>query len=116
MLAYISLGIGLCNIVAVCVFFLAWFELHDHLKNSIALQEDFQAAVRRLMISVGFFGMPALEYLFAGDKRSAKIPESYVLAWAVGCALSLLILVHGLVTLIRHADGERKTGSHRYRR
>jgi hypothetical protein len=60
MLAYISLGIGLCNIVAVCVFFLAWFELHDHLKNSTALQADFQAAVRRLMISVGFFGMPLL--------------------------------------------------------
>jgi len=113
MLAYISLGIGVCNIVAVCVFFLAWFELHDHLKNSAALQEDFQAAVRRLMISVGFLGIPALEYLFAGDKRSAKIPESYVLAWA---ALSLLILVHGLVTLFRHADGERKNGSHRYRR
>ena len=84
-----------------------------HLKNSAALQEDFQAAVRRLMISVGFLGIPALEYLFAGDKRSAKIPESYVLAWA---ALSLLILVHGLVTLFRHADGERKNGSHRYRR
>ena len=76
MLAYISLAIGLCNILAVVVFFLAWVELHERIKNSLRLQEDFQAAVRRLMISVGFFGLPILEYLFAGNKRSAKVPEA----------------------------------------
>ena len=116
MLAYISLAIGLCNILAVVVFFLAWVELHERIKNSLRLQEDFQAAVRRLMISVGFFGLPILEYLFAGNKRSAKIPEAYVLAWGIGCALSLLILIEGLITLIRHTNRENKIGSYRYRR
>ena len=58
MLAYISLGIGLCNILVGFVFFLTWIELHERIKNSPTLQEDFQAAVRRLMISVGFLAFP----------------------------------------------------------
>ena len=116
MLAYISLGIGLCNILVGFVLFLTWVELRKRIKNSPILQEDFQAAVRRLMISVGFFGLPILEYLFAGNKRSAKIPEAYALAWGIGCALSLLILIEGLITLIRHTNRETKIGSHRYRR
>ena len=116
MLAYVSLGIGLCNILVGFVFFLTWVELHERIKNSPTLQEDFQAAVRRLMLSVGFFGVPILAYLFAGNKRSAKIPETYALVWGVGCALSLLILIEGLITLIRHTNREKKVGSHRYRR
>ena len=116
MLAYASLGLGLCNMVAGIVFFLAWVELHERSKNSPTLQEDFQAAVRRLMISVGFFGLPILEYFFVGNKRSAKIPEAYALAWGIGCALSLLILIEGLITLIRHTNRETKIGSYRYRR
>jgi len=116
MLAYISLGIGLCNIPVGFIFFLTWVELRERIKNSPTLQEDFQATVRRLMISVGFFGLPILEYLFAGNKRSTKIPDVYVLAWAIGCALSLLILIEGLVTLIRHANRENMIGSYRYRR
>ena len=116
MLAYISLGIGLCNILVGFVLFLIWVELRERLKNSPILREDFQTAVRRLMISVGFFGLPILEYLFAGNKRSAKIPEAYALAWAIGCALSLLILIEGLITLIRHTNRETKIGSYRYRR
>lgn len=116
MLAYGSLGIGLCNILAGFIFVLVWFELRDDIKNNPTLQEDFQAAARRLMISVGFFGMPILEYLFAGNRQSVKIPESYALAWGVGCALSLVILIEGLITLIRHTNRERKMGSYRYRR
>jgi hypothetical protein len=116
MLAYISLGIGLCNILAGFVFSLTWVELHHDIKNSPILQEDFQAAMRRFMISVGFFGMPILEYLLVGNKQSARIPESNALAWGVGCALSLLILIEGMITLIRHANRETKMGLHRFRR
>ena len=116
MLAYVSLGIGLCNILVGFVFFLTWVELHERIKNSPTLQEDFQAAVRRLMISVGFFGIPILEYLFAGNKQSAKSLEGYALAWGVGCALSLLILIEGLIILIRHNNRENKMSSYRYRR
>jgi hypothetical protein len=68
------------------------------------------------MISVGFFGLPILEYLFAGNKRSTKIPDAYALAWGIGCALSLVILIEGLVTLIRYANRENMIGSYRYRR
>ena len=116
MIAYISLGIGLCNVLAAFVVFLTWVELHEDIKNNTTLQEDFHAAVRRLTISVGFFGMPILEYLFAGTKQSPKIPTSYALAWGVGCALSLLILIEGLITLIRHTNREQKMGSYRYKR
>ena len=116
MLAYISLGIGLCNIPVGFIFFLTWVELRERIKNSPTLQEDFQATVRRLMISVGFFGLPILEFLFAGNKRSAKLPDVYALAWSIGCALSLLILIEGLITLIRHANRENMIGSYRYRR
>ena len=116
MLAYISFGIGLFNILVGFVFFLTWAELRERIKNSPTLQEDFQATVRRLMISIGCFGLPILKYLFAGNKRSPKIPEAYALAWGIGCALSLLILIEGLIILIRHTDRENKISLHKYRR
>ena len=116
MLAYLSLGIGLCNIVAGFVFLLAGIELHDHIKNNLTLQNRLQAVMRKLIVSVGLFGIPILVYLFEDNKQSAKIPESYALAWGAACALSLLVLIEGLITLIRHANREMKTSSHRYRR
>ena len=112
MLAYLSLGIGLCNIVAGFVFLLIWIEL----KNSLTLQNDLQAVMRRLIVSVGLFGIPILAYLFEDNKQSAKIPESYALAWGAACDLSLLALIERLITLIRHATREKKTSSHRYSR
>jgi len=114
MLVYISLGIGLCNIVAGFVTLLTWIELHGHVKNSLALQNGLQAVMRRLIVSVALFGIPILAYLFEDHKQSGKIPESYAFAWGAACALSLLILIEGLITLIRHARREMKTSSHTY--
>jgi hypothetical protein len=115
-LAYISLGIGLSNMLAAVVFLLIWVELRTQIKNSPIIREDFRAAARRLMISVGFFGFPILEYLFAGNKQSAKIIQPYALVWGAGCALSLVFLIAGLITLIQHTNREKKTGSYRYGR
>ena len=114
MIVYISLGIGCCNVVAGFVFLLTWIELHGHTKNSLTLQNSLQAVVRRLIVSVGLFGIPILSYLFEYHNKSAKIPESYAIAWGAACALSLLILIEGLITLIRHARREMKTSSHTY--
>ena len=116
MLAYISIGIGLCNAAAAFVVLLTWIELHDNIKNSLTLQNGLQAVVRRLIVSVGLFGIPILAYLLEDHKQSAKIPESYALAWSAACALSLLFLIEGLIALIRHANREKKTSWHRYRR
>ena len=116
MLVYILLGIGFCNMFAGFVTLLTWIELHSHIKNSLTLQNGLQAVVRRLIVSVGLFGIPILAYLFEDHKKSGKIPESYAFAWGAACALSLLILIEGLITLIRHANREMKTSSHRYRR
>jgi hypothetical protein len=115
MLAYISLGIGLSNMFAGLLVLLTWIELHGHIKNSLTLQNGLQAVVRRLIVSIGLFGMPILIYLFEDNKKSTKIPESYALAWGVACALSLLFLIAGLITLIRRANREKKTSSRRYR-
>lgn len=116
MLAYIALGIGVCNVVAVFLSLLTWIELHSRTENSLTLKNGLQAVVRRLIISVGVFAIPILAYLFEDHKKSAKMPESYAIAWGGACALSLLILIEGLITLIRHANREMKTSSHRYRR
>ena len=116
MLAYLSLGIGLCNMVAGFVFLLTWLELHDHIKNSRTLQNSLQTVMRRLIISGGLFGIPILAYLFEENKQSAKILGSYALTWGAACALSFLILIEGLITLIRHATREKRTSSHRYSR
>jgi hypothetical protein len=113
MLVYIPIGIDLCNMVVGFAFLLTWIELHGQVKNSPTLQNGLQAVARRLIVSVGLFGIPILAYLFEGNKQSAKIPESYALAWGAACALSLLILIEGLITLIRHVNRENKTSSHR---
>jgi len=119
---------------------LTWIELHDDIKNSLTLQSGLQAVVRRLAVSIGLFGIPILAYLFedhkqpanipelfgyhtqsanisklfGNHKQSVKVPESYALAWGAACALSLLILIEGLITLFRHANREKKTSSDRY--
>lgn len=115
MLPYISLGIGVSNILATVVFLLIWVELHAQIRNNSILRQDFHATGRRLMISVGFFGFPILEHLFAGNKQSAKIIQPYALVWGTGCALSLVFLIAGLITF-QHTNREKKTGSYRYGR
>ena len=64
MLAYMSIGIGVCNIALGLVFGLIWVDLHNQIKHSPALQEEFRTAVRRLVGSTGLFIIPMVVYLF----------------------------------------------------
>ena len=112
MLAYISIGIAACNIVVGLVFVLTWVYLFGEIRHSSLLQEEFRTAVRRLTVSIGIFAIPVAVYLLEA-KQSQNNAEPYAIVWGV---VSLLILLTSLVTLIRDANRERKTGFYRFRR
>jgi hypothetical protein len=115
MLVYVSIGIALCSITVCLVFGLTWAYLGHEIKHSSLLQEEFGAAVRRLIGSVGLFAIPVAVYLLDG-KQSANNAEPFAFAWGACYAVSLLMLGAGLTTLIRDANRERKTGFYRFRR
>ena len=115
MLAYISIGIALCNIAVGLLFGLAWLNLYDVIRHSSLLQEDFGTVVRRLIGSIGLFVIPAAVYLLE-VKSSPNNTEPYAFAWGACYVVSLLFLAAGLTTLIRDAKRERKTGFYRFRR
>jgi hypothetical protein len=115
MLAYISIGIALCNITVVLLFGLTWLNLHDIIRHSSLLQEEFGTVVRRLIGSLGLFEIPAAVYLF-DVKQSVNNAEPYAFVWGACYVVSLLLLAAGLTTLIRDAKRERKTGFYRFRR
>jgi hypothetical protein len=102
MLAYISIGIGVCNIVLGLVFYWIWTNLRDRIKYSIALQQEFQKAARRTVLSIGLFGIPIILYLFSDIKEFPNEAEPYALGWQVCCVVSLLSLVASLATLLRY--------------
>jgi hypothetical protein len=112
MLAYISIGIALCNIAVALVFGLTWVNLYDEIRHSSLLQEELWTVVRRLIGSVGLFAIPVAAYLLEGTKNA----EPFAFAWTACYVVSLLILLAGLTTLIRDANRERKTGLYRFRR
>jgi hypothetical protein len=72
MLAYISIGIALCNIAVGLLFGLAWLNLYDVIRHSSLLQEDFGTVVRRLIGSIGLFVIPAAVYLLEVKKSKNK--------------------------------------------
>jgi cell division protein FtsW (lipid II flippase) len=115
MLAYISIGIAVCNIVVGLVFGLTWVYLSDEIRHSSLLQEEFRTAVRRLIVSIGIFAIPVAVYLLEA-KQSQNNAEPYAIVWGVCYVVSLLILLPSLATLIRDANRERKTGLYRFRR
>ena len=115
MLAYISIGIALCNIAVGLLFGLAWLNLYDVIRHSSLLQEEFGTVVRRLIGSIGIFAIPVAVYLLEG-KQSANNAEPFAFAWGACYAVSLLILVRSLITLMRDANYERRTGFYRFRR
>src|SRR6266850_1711067 len=102
MLAYISIGIGVCNIVLGVMFCLIWVNLHDKLRYSIALQKEFEKSVRRIVVSTGLFGIPIILYSLSDIKKFPDEAEPYALGWQVFCVVSLLSLVASLTTLLRY--------------
>jgi hypothetical protein len=115
MLAYILIGIALCSIAACLIFGLTWAYLYEDIRHSSLLQEEFGSVVRRLIGSIGIFAIPVVVYLLEG-KQSANNAEPFAFAWGACYAVSLLILVRSLITLMRDANYERRTGFYRFRR
>jgi hypothetical protein len=115
MLVHISIGIALCNIAVGLVFGLTWLYLYDVIRRSSLLQEEFRTAVRRLIVNIDLFAIPASVYLL-DTKRSANNAEPYAVVWGACYIVSLLFLAAGLTTLIRDAKRERQTGFSRFRR
>jgi len=116
MLAYISIGITLCSITVCLVFGLTWIHLGHEIRHSSLLKEEFGTAVRRLIGTIGIFAIPVGAYFLDGTKRYANNAEPFAFAWGACYVVSLLILVRSLITLMRDANYERRTGFYRFRR
>lgn len=115
MLAHILIGIAACSIVVGLIFVLTWVYFSDEIRHSSLLQEEFRTAVRRLIVSIGIFAIPVAVYLLEA-KQFQNNAERYAIVWGVCYAVSLLILLPSLATLIRDANRERKTGLYKFRR
>ena len=115
MLAYVSIVIALCSITVCLVFVITWGYLGHEIRHSSLLQEEFRTTVRRLIGSIGLFAIPVAVYLLDG-KQSANNAEPFAFAWGACYVVSLLILVRSLITLMRDANYERRTGFYRFRR
>jgi len=116
MLGYVSLVIGLCTIAVTLVFVITWLNLHDEIRNSSSLQEEFHSTVRRMTINIGIFAIPIVVYFFDAGKQSLSNADPYAFVWAACYAVSLLFLAAGVTILIRDAKREKKTGLYRFRR
>lgn len=116
MLAHISIGIALTNIAVGLVFALTWLYFHEEIRHSSLLEEEFGAALRRLIGTIGLFAIPVAVYLLDGPKQSGYDPEPHAFVWGACYVVSLLILTAALATLIRDATRERKTGLYKIRR
>jgi lysylphosphatidylglycerol synthetase-like protein (DUF2156 family) len=65
---------------------------------------------------LGIFVIPVGAYFLDGTKQYANNTEPFAFAWGACYAVSLLILVRSLITLMRDANYERRTGFYRFRR
>jgi len=116
MLRYVSFALGICTIAATVVLGITRLYLHDEIRNSSSLHEEFHSTIRRMIVTAGIFAIPLVAYFLSPRKQSLNDGEPYALIW-IGCYfVSLLFLATGLSILIRDAKRERKTGLYRFRR
>jgi hypothetical protein len=116
MLAYISIGITLCSITVCLVFGLTWAYVGPAIRRSALLQDEFGTAARRLIGTIDIFVIPVGAYFLEGTNRYANNTEPFAFAWGACYVVSLLILVRSLITLMRDANYEIRTGFYRFRR
>ena len=116
MLAYMSVAITLCSITVCLVFGLTWAYLGHEIRHSSLLQDEFATAVRRFIATIGIFVIPVGAYFLDGTKQYANNAEPFAFVWGACYVVSLLILVRSLITLMRDANYERRTGFYRFRR
>ena len=116
MLAFITMGIAFCSITVCLVFGQPGFICTMGLDIAHLLQEEFRTAGRRLTGNIGLFAIPITVYLLNWPNKSVNNAEPFAFAWGACYVLNLLMLAAGLITLMRDANRERKTGLYRFRR
>src|SRR5215831_15014239 len=109
MLAYLSLAIGLSVTAVIFVFVVTW-------GRHTQLQEEFHSTIRRLIVSIGVAVIPVVVYLIETKGHPAYNAELYAFVWGACYVVTLLFLARGLITLIRDATREKKTGVYKFRR
>src|SRR5438034_5947903 len=102
MLAYISIGIGVCRVVWGLGFGLIWINLPYSVKSDITIRGKFRNTVRWFVVSTGLFGLPIILYLLSDIKQLPNGAEPYVLGWEASCVVSLVIFIASLTTVLRY--------------
>ena len=102
MLAYISIGIGVCNVIWGLGFGLIWINLPDSVKYGFTIREKFRNTVRWFVVSIGLFGIPVILYSLSDIKQLPNGAEPYVLGWEASCVVSLMIFIASLTALLRY--------------
>ncbi len=102
MLAYISIGIGVCNVIWGLGLGLIWINLPDSVKSGITVREKFRNTVRWFVVSIGLFGIPVILYSLSDIKQLPNGAEPYVLGWEASCVVSLMIFIASLTALLRY--------------
>jgi len=116
MLAYVSLAIGLSVITVIFASVVTWSYLHDEIRHTAQLREEFHSTIRRLIVSIGVAVIPVVVYLIETKRGPAYNAELYAFVWVACYVVTLLFLAWGLITLIRDAKREKKTGLYKFRR
>ena len=116
MLAYVSLAIGLSVITVIFAFVVTWGYLYDEIRHTAQLREEFHSTIRRLIVSIGVAVIPVVVYLIDTKRHPAYNAELYAFVWVACYVVTLLFLAWGLITLIRDAKREKKTGLYKFRR
>jgi hypothetical protein len=102
MLADISIGIGVCNVIWGLGFGLIWINLPYSVKSDIVIREKFRNTVRWFFVSVRLFGLPIVIYLLSDIKQLPNGAEPYVLGWEASCVVSLMIFIASVAALLRY--------------
>ena len=113
MLGYVVVALGILTSAVTVVFLVTWIYLYREIRDSSQLLEEFYSAGRRIMVSMGVFGIPLVAYLL--DSSRANV-ESYVFVWIASYAATLIFLAPSLIVLIRDAKRDRRMGLYRFRR
>ena len=116
MLRYVSLTIDLSVFVVILAFFGTWGYLYEEIRHAAQLREEFYSTVRRLIVSIGVAVIPVIVYLIESKGQAAYNGQLYAFIWVACYVVTLLVLAWGLITLIRDAKREKKTGLYKFRR
>ena len=116
MLGYVAVALGIISIAVTLIFLLTWIYVYNEIGRSSQLLEEFHSTARRIMVSMGVFGIPVVAYLLDKKHSSAANVEPYAFVWIACYAVTLIFVAPSLILLIRDAKRERRMGLYRFRR